>query len=189
MRIPNFFLIVSEASSLENHREFEVSKYIVFSKCGTHGYYMLRKYCIFKPRIRGSLRDLKFPRQSGRSSQEFAIRCPRDSMLRKRIFFRALMLLRDARPRRNTQHSLLTSFVINVAKVARYQRRQRYNSRNALPRSLLLAPCWGSNRPIEVLHNSALIRPLEELLEMQYVSRRTRFFYSRSPQSLLSGRF
>ena len=107
----------------------------------------------------------------------------------KTYFFRALMLLRDARPRRNTQHSLLTSFVINVAKVARYQRRQRYNSRNALPRSLLLAPCWGSNRPIEVLHNSALIRPLEELLEMQYVSRRTRFFYSRSPQNLLSGSF
>ncbi len=34
----------------------------------THGYYILRKSRILKPRIRSSFRDLKFPRKSGKTS-------------------------------------------------------------------------------------------------------------------------
>ena len=34
-----------------------------------HGYYILRKSCILKPRIRGSFRDLKFPRKSWKSEE------------------------------------------------------------------------------------------------------------------------
>ena len=39
----------------------------MFSKCSTCGYYMLRTSCMLKPRIRGSFRDLKFPRKSGKN--------------------------------------------------------------------------------------------------------------------------
>ena len=70
-------MIFLDTSSLENH-EFEVSKYEIFSKCSTHGYYILRKSCVLKPRIRGSFRDLKVSKKV-RKSQDYAIRCPRDS--------------------------------------------------------------------------------------------------------------
>ncbi len=60
------FMTFLETSSLENYHEFEVSRYKTFSKCSTHGYYIWGKYCIFKHRIRGSFRDLKFPRKSGK---------------------------------------------------------------------------------------------------------------------------
>ena len=51
--------------SLQNYHEFEVSKYKILSKRSTCGYYILRKSCILKPRIRGSFRDLEFPINSG----------------------------------------------------------------------------------------------------------------------------
>ena len=59
-----FFLTFLETSSLEDYHEFEVSKYKIFSRCSTHGYYTLRTSCISRPRTRGSFRDLKFPRKS-----------------------------------------------------------------------------------------------------------------------------
>ena len=64
--ILTFFLTLLETSGLENYHELEVSKYKIFSKCSTHGHYVLRKSCIFEPRIRGSFRDLKFPRKYGK---------------------------------------------------------------------------------------------------------------------------
>jgi len=37
---------------------------VVLAKYSAHGYYILRTSCILRPRIRGSFRDLKFPRKS-----------------------------------------------------------------------------------------------------------------------------
>ena len=45
-RIPNLSLSFLEISNLEHYREFEVSKYKTFSKCSTHGYYILKKSSI-----------------------------------------------------------------------------------------------------------------------------------------------
>ena len=86
-------MILLETSNLENYHEFDVSKYNIFWKCSTHGYYMLRKSCISKPRIRGSFRDLEFPRKSGKS-WEFAIGCPRDSSVSRIILVFLHIVLR-----------------------------------------------------------------------------------------------
>ena len=61
--ILTFFLTLLETSGLENYHELEVSKHESFSTCSAHGYYILRKSRIMKPRICGSCRYLKFPRK------------------------------------------------------------------------------------------------------------------------------
>ncbi len=47
----------------------------MFSKCSTHGYYLLKTSCISKPRFRGSFRDLKFPIKFGKLKQQIVKTC------------------------------------------------------------------------------------------------------------------
>ncbi len=75
---PDDFRTFLETSSLESYHEFEVSKYMVFATCSTHGHYILRKYCILKLRGRSSFRGSKFPRNPGKK-YKFVVRWRRAS--------------------------------------------------------------------------------------------------------------